>query len=230
MSARLRLFVIFLGALLVLATYTFPRWKVFFEQTQTEESFPGLVEELQPVYRELPGNDRRLYLMMRQENPEMALAMLRARIAGDVVVSEEGQTRPDVATAVVVRRGTFVELDPDNDLLNDLLLDPEFISPYQLDLWTSEGDIIIYQYPDSRKLIWMTDFVVSAGPDLRVALVRSPLPLTFDDMGADFVDFPLQGNIGDQGFIVGADIDITQFNSIVIYDATWQVIFAVALI
>lgn len=230
MGTRLRLFLIFLGALLVLATYTFPRWKSVFEQTQTEESFPGLVEELQPAYRDLPNNDRRLFLLMRQENPDMALAMLRARLAGDVIVPEEQQVQPDVATAVVVRRGTFVTLDPENDALSELLLDPELISPYQLDLWTSEGDITIYQYPDNSKLVWMSDFVVSPAPDLRVALVTAPLPLTFEDMGADFVDFPLQGNIGNQGFIVGADIDITQFNSIVIYDATWQIVLAVALI
>ncbi|NJL57867.1 hypothetical protein HC928_24105 [bacterium] len=42
MNTRLRLFVIFLGALLAALTYTFPLWQPFFLREQQSNEFPGL--------------------------------------------------------------------------------------------------------------------------------------------------------------------------------------------
>jgi len=228
MTTRIRLFMILFGALLVAVTYTFPLWQPLLQQEQVEESFPGLVEELQPAYRELPSNVRRLYLQMRQETPQQALALLRAQLADSVVVPPEQQTRPNIDTAVVIRRGSFVDIDPDNEAIATLVIDPELISPYQIDLWDVEGTVTIYQFQDESKLLWLSEFVVTPGSDLRVALVRDPFPLDFAAMGADFIDFQLVGDIGDQGVIIGADINISGYDSVVIYDARWQVIFGIA--
>ena len=227
MTTRLRLVMILLGALLVAATYTFPLWQPLLIQETVEESFPGLVEELQPAYRELPATERRLYLQMRQELPQQALALLRAQLADEVLVSAEQQVRPNIDTAVLIRRGTFVTLDADNEAIEDLLIDPELLSPYQNTLWRVEGTVTIYEFQDNSKLLWLSEFVTTPGSDLRVALVRDPFPLSFSAMGADFIDFPLVGDIGAQGVMIGADIDINGYESIVIYDARWQVVFGI---
>lgn len=233
MSNRLRLSLILIGALLVVLTYTFPVWQPLLQREERDESFPGLVEDLQPAYLELPAREQRLYLTMRQEDPQMAVDMLTTALTGNVEVSEENQTRPSIDTAVVIRRGSFIDIDPfaeENALLSDFFPPSDEISPYLLDdLWTAEGDITIYRYPDNSKLVWLSEFVVSPGPNLRIALARDSIPLTFEELGADYlIDRPLFGNIGAQGFIIGADQDITDYRSIVIFDATYNVIFGVA--
>lgn len=74
------------------------------------------------------------------------------------------------------------------------------------------------------------DFATDNGPDLNVYLVRNVTADgpsgEFDD---DFVDLgDLKGNIGAQNYEVPADLDVTEYNTVVIWCVRFGVAFAAA--
>ncbi len=228
MGTRFRLLLIFLGALLVIATYTFSIWFPLIQPEERDERFPGLEESLQEAYLGLPARERTLYLtMLRDQGADMALPFLRAAIGVGRTVPVDNQIRPAVDNAVQLLETEFREIALDDEEFEEFM-EEEDASPYR-DLWEAEGQITIWQYPDGRKLIWIQDLSVTNGPDLHIGLSRNPIPLNFENMGEDYFDLGLlQGNLGSQGYFVGGDVDFSIYTSIVIYDNTFRVIFAVA--
>lgn len=223
MSVRLRLFVIFLGALVVAATYTFPIWWPRFQREAVEQdAFPGLASELQNAYLSLPANTRRLYTQMRDENPFMALDVLTAALSPDVPVPEAAQQPPNVSTATIAARANFAPIDMrqvDN---------ASEASPY-MSLFSAAGRITIYEFPDSRKLLWVEDFRVTNGPSLRIVLAQSPAPLTVANLGRDFIDLGLlQGTSGSQAYEIPREINLSNYRSVVIFSPTYGLIYGVA--
>jgi len=73
---------------------------------------------------------------------------------------------------------------------------------------------------------------VTNGPDLRVLLVGHTDPKTRDDvMDGDYVELDnLKGNKGNQNYELSADIDITAYQSVVIYCKPFHVVFSTALL
>lgn len=74
------------------------------------------------------------------------------------------------------------------------------------------------------------DFEVTNGPELHVLLAVHPDPASRDDLdGAGYVDLgDLKGNVGDQNYALPADVDVSEFGSVVIYCKPFHVVFAVA--
>lgn len=223
MNARLRLFVIFLGALLVAATYTFPTWWPRFQRETTEqEAFPGLASELQSAYLSLPANARGLYTQMREENPFMAQDVLTAALSPDVPVPTEAQQAPNSSTATIAARANFAPIDMRR------VENPDQASPY-MSLFSAAGRTTIYEFPDSRKLLWVEDFRVTNGPNLRIVLAQSPTPLTVADLGRDFIDLGLlQGTVGNQAYEIPREISLSNYRSVVIFSPTYGLIYGVA--
>lgn len=91
---------------------------------------------------------------------------------------------------------------------------------------SGDGTITVITDGDRRFLRFEEDFAIDNGPDLNVYLVRGADAEgdagLFDD---DFIDLgDLKGNIGAQNYELSADIDLDEYNTVVI----WCVRFGVA--
>ncbi len=92
------------------------------------------------------------------------------------------------------------------------------------------GDAIIFATPGGNHLLRLEDFDVTNGPALHVLLSAHADPVSVDDVKRDgYVDLgPLKGNRGSQNYTVPADVDVSTFNSVVIYCKPFSVVFSVA--
>lgn len=77
-------------------------------------------------------------------------------------------------------------------------------------------------------LLRFEDFSVTNGPQLHVLLSTNPNPTDSDSLG-QYVDLGgLKGNVGNQNYILPNDLDISMYNSVVIYCKPFSVVFSVA--
>jgi hypothetical protein len=106
----------------------------------------------------------------------------------------------------------------------------------------AEGDVRIYEIvtvagDKTTRLIRFENrfertFRITNGPDLYVYLSQAANPVNVNQMfsgglGAREVG-PLKGNVGPQNYELTPDIDLTQYNSVVIYSRQFQQIYSVA--
>ncbi|MGH2537787.1 MAG: DM13 domain-containing protein [Candidatus Promineifilaceae bacterium] len=97
------------------------------------------------------------------------------------------------------------------------------------DFHQGSGAAIIYELPDGQRLLRLEDFEVTNGPDLHVLLAAHPAPTSRADVGEDYVDLgELKGNLGDQNYEVPAQVDLSRYQSVVIYCKPFHVVFASA--
>jgi hypothetical protein len=79
----------------------------------------------------------------------------------------------------------------------------------------------------SDQLLRFEDFSVTNGPDLHVILSSHENPSKHDDFG-EYIDLgKLKGNVGDQNYELSG-VDISKYNSVVIYCEPFSVVFATA--
>ena len=91
------------------------------------------------------------------------------------------------------------------------------------------GLATIYTLADGANVLRFEDFNVTNGPDLHVILSSNPNPTSRADIGDDYIDLgSLKGNMGNQNYEISADIDLSQYQSIVIYCQPFHVVFATA--
>lgn len=80
---------------------------------------------------------------------------------------------------------------------------------------------------EGGRVLTLTDFETDNGPDLRVYLVSGEVNSNGD--GDDFVDLgALKGNIGDQQYEIPERVDLTEFDSVVIWCRAFSSGFGVA--
>lgn len=203
MNLRLRLFIIGIGALLVVAVFTFPLWRPLLVDDVVDEAFPGLPAEMQDDFRALPQEQQDLLLQMRGENEAMALDTARSMLSGDSSVSEEMPTEP-----VTLLSGEFIRIDA---------------------IHGAEGTATVYHLPDESLVVRLENFRSTNGPELHVLLSRHADPRNQSDLGADYRDLGrLKGNVGSQNYAIPADVNISDFNSVVIYCLPFNVVFSTA--
>jgi hypothetical protein len=94
----------------------------------------------------------------------------------------------------------------------------------------TSGLATIYRLPDGGRVLRLTQFATSNGPDVRVYLVAAG-----DVQGeaaakqAGVVDLgALKGNIGDQNYDVPADLDLTKYRAVSIWCRRFSVNFGAA--
>ena len=92
------------------------------------------------------------------------------------------------------------------------------------------GVATIYQLEDGSHVLRFEDFRVTNGPDLRVLLSKAA---DISDKGQfqqyEYVELDrLKGNIGNQNYEIPGDLDVSEFQSVVIYCKPFHVLFAVA--
>ena len=114
-----------------------------------------------------------------------------------------------MAGASVVKTGTFRDADRSHK---------------------GSGSVTIYRLEDGSHVLRLEDLNVTNGPDLRVILSPDPDPRSRDDVTTEgYVELgKLKGNIGNQNYPIDAGVDVSAFNSVVIYCKPFHVLFAVA--
>jgi len=92
------------------------------------------------------------------------------------------------------------------------------------------GQALFYQLSDGSRILRLQDFEVDNGPELHVYLVPiDPVPSSIGTEIPGAVDLGfLKGNIGDQNYEVPADLDLSQFKSVVIWCQPFRVPFIAA--
>ncbi|GAB4516990.1 MAG: hypothetical protein OHK0046_23150 [Anaerolineae bacterium] len=216
------------GALVVIATFTYPLWRPApVPAAATNVQFPELSEAEQQAFANLPPNVQRLYGEMRLLNAPMAVDLLSAHLMAGEPLPAETQALPPVDSAEQAASGTFTGLSAVT-----LAADDERELPPFSGLVEASGQAIIYQFPDNRKLLRFEEFNVTNGPNLRVVLSTLPLPLTEEELLQDRfrIDLgPLKSVVGPQNYEnVPVEINPVDYNSVVIYENTYGIIFAVA--
>ncbi|CAA9573158.1 MAG: hypothetical protein AVDCRST_MAG88-2541, partial [uncultured Thermomicrobiales bacterium] len=93
-----------------------------------------------------------------------------------------------------------------------------------------EGRVMIITQADGRRILRFEDFKVTNGPDLYVYLSGHPAPRSTDQLHAsgDFEVARLKGNMGNQNYELPADLDLSQFKSVVIYCKRFPTVFSTA--
>ena len=94
----------------------------------------------------------------------------------------------------------------------------------------THGLATIYRLPDGRRVLRLTEFATSNGPDVRVYLVAAgDVQDEAAAKQAGFVDLgALKGNIGDQNYVVPAGLDLSRYRAVSIWCRRFSVNFGAA--
>ena len=92
------------------------------------------------------------------------------------------------------------------------------------------GRVTLYQLQDDSHLIRFEDFRTTNGPALVVYLAKHPSPMRAADVtdGGYISLGKLKGNVGNQNYVVPEDIDVLEYNSVVIWCELFSVLFSPA--
>ena len=93
-----------------------------------------------------------------------------------------------------------------------------------------DGTATVYRGVDGRRTLRLTDFRVTNGPALEVWLVASKDVTSSGDVtGAKTVSLGrLKGNVGDQNYTLPPDLDLDEFQTVVIWCEQFSVLFSPA--
>jgi hypothetical protein len=187
----------------------FEPW-TYFIVNEVDEAFPGLSAAQRDAVRDMPEEEKGALVAMAEENADMAEQVAIAQTGADEVVPQDQQAMPaDMPDEPqVVASGSFIDIDP---------------------IHGAVGTATIYQLPDGSHVLRFEDFRSKNGPDLHVYLSTEAPKSTFAGLGADEVHLgSLKGNVGNQNYEIPADVDVSQYQSVVIYCRPFHVVFSSA--
>jgi hypothetical protein len=189
-----------LGGLLVLAIYTFPFWRPLTVSDVVDDPFVVALNAL-------PVEMQPDFQQMATQNPAMAGTMVAA--AGiNTEVPEDDQAMPDMVDPVIASTGSFIQIDA---------------------IHSAEGTATIYHVPDAGRILRFEDFRATNGPELHVLLSVAQDPRSNEELGESFVDLGLlKGNVGNQNYEIPDDVDLSLYQSVVIYSLPFEVVFSTA--
>jgi Electron transfer DM13 len=92
------------------------------------------------------------------------------------------------------------------------------------------GTATIYRMGDGALLLRFTDFRTSNGPNVHVYLVAADDAKDSETVqAAGFIDLgPIKGNIGDQNYALGSDVDLSKYRAVSIWCQRFSVNFGAA--
>ncbi|MBK9124379.1 MAG: hypothetical protein IPM16_14840 [Chloroflexi bacterium] len=218
MSARVRVLIILLGAVIVIGAFAFPVWFPLTLDPSEIVLFPEIPESLQDEFEALPADRRDNYLELRDEDVRIAANMAAFALQPPRVVPEDEQANPERSGQVAIRDGEFETITPNR---------------------SAQGTITLYELPDGSRYLWLQDFSVIPGPGLRLFL--SDLDgamleeLLNDDEPGDFrlslnellLD-PLRYDVGNQAYDVPREADLGRYSSVIIYSTELDVLYSFA--
>jgi hypothetical protein len=211
MNTRLRVLLVFLGALLVAATYSFPYWLPLLEQqSQGNQVSLGLPPELEALFRILPPDQQRAYLRIAEDNPETARQIAFVALGPATEIPESDQEMPTMVDAQIAASGEFTSIDP---------------------IRWARGTATIYEASGNVRVLRLEDFESANAPELHVMLSASPNPLSQAEVELNDLQLDLgalQGNLGSQNYNIPLDVDLEQYNSVVLYSQSLNMVFSTA--
>jgi hypothetical protein len=96
----------------------------------------------------------------------------------------------------------------------------------------TSGRASIYQTPEGKRYLRLTDFTTSNGPNVHVLLTRSDdQDLTKDFVKRDLNSVelgPLKANQGDQTYDLPDSVDLAKYDAIIIYCERFHTVFGLA--
>jgi len=94
----------------------------------------------------------------------------------------------------------------------------------------TKGHANIFQFPDGRRTLRLTDFETSNGPDVRVYLIAAGDAADSETVkNAGYVEVgALKGNQGDQNYDIPADVDLMKYRAVTIWCRRFGVNFGTA--
>ena len=94
----------------------------------------------------------------------------------------------------------------------------------------TKGMAMVYRLPDGQRVLRLTEFETSNGPDVRVYLVAADDAHDSKTVArASFVDLgEMKGNKGDQNYDVPREVDLSKYRSVSIWCRRFAVNFATA--
>ena len=94
----------------------------------------------------------------------------------------------------------------------------------------TSGSATVYQLPDGKRVLRLSEFETSNGPDVQVYMVAAPDALDNATVtSAGFVNVgALKGNMGDQNYEVPASTDLAKYRSVTIWCRRFGVNFGTA--
>jgi hypothetical protein len=97
-------------------------------------------------------------------------------------------------------------------------------------LHPTQGNATIYQVGDGRRILRLSSFSTSNGPDVHVYMVAADDAKDAASVEkAGFVDLGvIKGNIGDQNYTLGSDLDLTKYRAVSIWCKRFSVNFGAA--
>jgi len=208
MDIRFRLLIILMVGGVAGAVWTFPSWRGYFQDVRVSEAFPGLDLDLQDEFLALPPDEREALFELREEDANMALEMARVAVSATETAPESEQEMGEMETATVLSTGSFIEIDP---------------------LHWGEGTATVYQLPNQSRVLRFQDYASARGGDVHIYLSRDPEPRTAVEVGVDFLDLGrLKGNIGNQNYNLPADLDLSGFQSVVVFCRQFNTVITTA--
>ena len=183
---------------------------LYFVNREVNEAFPGLTDAQREAVANMPEDQKQALIDMAMSTRKMVEDTAIAQIGEDVVVPAAQQALPPdmPAEPTALAMGSFIDIDP---------------------IHGAEGSATIYQLPDGARVLRFEDFRSKNGPDLHVYLSTEAPTSTFAGLGAGEIHLgALKGNVGDQNYEVPADIDLSQYRSVVIYCVPFRVVFSTA--
>jgi Electron transfer DM13 len=93
-----------------------------------------------------------------------------------------------------------------------------------------KGTATVFENLSGTRVLRFANFEATNGPDLKVWLVKAAGIKSSADVKASAWHSlgPLKGNIGDQNYEIPADIQITEYQTVVIWCEQFGVLFAAA--
>jgi hypothetical protein len=94
----------------------------------------------------------------------------------------------------------------------------------------TSGTATVYQLGDGTRVLRFTNFKTSNGPDVHIYLVAADDTSDSESVTkADFVDLgSIKGNIGDQNYMLGSDVDLSKYRSVSVWCKRFSVNFGAA--
>lgn len=108
--------------------------------------------------------------------------------------------------------------------------DPVATGQFHSNAHETKGTATIHALADGRRVLRLTSFSTSNGPDVRVYLVAAEDVTDNETVKrAGYVELgKLKGNIGDQNYEIPASVDLTKYRTVTVWCARFSVNFGSA--